>query len=85
MLTEGAGLVGTSMQVIAGWFDPDEQQVPFDMFAGGCRASAREGLITHYKIGYLIDLGQKGVTPPFVKNCTLRTWKGMRSSAKIAR
>ena len=28
----GNGLLGTSMQVIGGWFDPDEQHVPFDMF-----------------------------------------------------
>ena len=49
------------MQVIARWFDPDEQHVPFDMFAGGCGASAREGLIEQYKIGYLIDLRQKPV------------------------
>jgi len=34
VLTEGAGLFGTSMQVVAGRFDPDEQYVPFDMFTG---------------------------------------------------
>ena len=54
-------LIGTSMQGIAGWFDPDEQDVPFDMFAGGCGAPTREGLIKQYKIGYLIDLRQKPV------------------------
>ena len=43
--TEGTGLLGTSMQVIAGWFDPDEQHVPFDMFTGSCGASALEDLI----------------------------------------
>ena len=49
------------MQVIAGWFHPDEQDVPFDMFTGSCWASAREDLIEQYEIGYLIDLRQKPV------------------------
>ena len=44
-MTGGAGLLGTSMQVIAGWFDPDEQHVPFDMFTGSCGTSAREDRI----------------------------------------
>ena len=45
VLTEGAGLLGTSMQVIAGRLDPDEQHVPFDMFTGSCGASAGKDLI----------------------------------------
>src|SRR5579863_8603555 len=45
VLTEGAGLLGTSMQVIAGRLDPDEQHVPFDMFTGSCGASAGKDLV----------------------------------------
>ena len=41
----GSGLLGTSVQVVAGWFHPDEQHVPCDMFTGSCGASAGEDLI----------------------------------------
>ena len=57
----GADLCGASPQVIVGWFDPDEENVPFDMFAGGGGASAREGLIQQDEIGHLVDLRQKPV------------------------
>ena len=61
ILYQGAGLLGTSPQVVAGWFDPDEEHVPLDMFAGGRGASARKGLIQQFKIGHLIDLRQQPV------------------------
>src|SRR5579872_3219440 len=54
-------LLGTSTQVIAGWFDPDEEHVPLDMFAGGGGAPARENLIQQREVGYLIDFRQKPV------------------------
>ena len=57
----GAGLLGTSPQVIVGRFDSDEEHVPLDMFAGGGGPSAREGLIQQYEIGHLIDLRQEPV------------------------
>ncbi len=45
VLTEGVGLLRTGVQITTGWFDPDQQHVPFDVFTGSCRASAREDLI----------------------------------------
>ena len=53
-----AGLLGISLQVIVGWFDPDEEHVPLDMFTGAGRASARKSLIQQYKVGYFLDLRQ---------------------------
>jgi len=35
VLTEGSGLLETSMQVIAGWFESDEQHVPFEVSTAG--------------------------------------------------
>ena len=77
VLYQGAGLVGTSPQVVAGWFDPDEEHVPLDMFAGGRGASAREGLIQQFKIGHLIDLRQQPAgktTTAGAGNCQLSNW-----------
>lgn len=61
VLAEGAALIGTSPQISLAWFDPDEERVPLDMFAGGGGAPAREGLIWQYDVGHLIDLRQKPV------------------------
>jgi hypothetical protein len=44
-----------------GWFDPDKQYAPLNMFTGSCGASAREGLIELSEIGHLVDLRQKPV------------------------
>jgi len=52
-------LCGTGPQVIGGWFDPNEEHVPFDMFARGGGASAREDLIQQDEIGHFIDLRQE--------------------------
>ena len=49
------------MELALGWFDPDEEHVPLDMFAGGRGASAREGLVQQFEISDLIDLRQKPV------------------------
>jgi len=37
-----AGLLGISPKVVVGWFGPDEEHVPLDMFTGAGRASARK-------------------------------------------
>lgn len=57
MQAEGAGLNRTSPSVV--WFDPDEEHVPSDMFAGAGGAPAQESLIQPYDVGDLIDLRQK--------------------------
>jgi hypothetical protein len=44
-----------------GWLDADEEHIPFDMFAGGGGASARESLVQQHEVGDLIDLSQQPV------------------------
>ena len=49
------------MESALGWFDPDEEHIPFDVFTGCSRASTREGLVQQCEISDLIDLGQEPV------------------------
>ena len=60
VLTEG-DLLETSLRGTVGWFDPDEEHIPLDMFARGGGASARKGLIQQHEVGHLIDLREKPV------------------------
>lgn len=45
MVSRRGDLLGTSPQVIIGWFDSDEEHVPLDVFAGGGGTPARESMI----------------------------------------
>ena len=38
------------MELALGWFDSDEEHVPFDVFTGCRRASAREGLVHQFEV-----------------------------------
>ena len=49
------------MELALGWFDSDEEHVPFDVFTGCSRASPREGLIQQCEISDLIGLRQEPV------------------------
>lgn len=49
------------MELGLGWFDADEEHVPFDVFASCSRASAWERLVQQCEISDLIDLRQKPV------------------------
>ena len=49
------------MELAIGWFDADEEHVPFDMFTGCSRASAREGLVQQYEVSDFVDLRQEPV------------------------
>ena len=50
-----------SIELALGWFDGDEEHVPFDMFTGCSRAPAREGLVHQFEVSHLVDLRQKPV------------------------
>ena len=49
------------MELARGWFDPDEEHIPFDMFTGCGRASTGEGLIGQFEVSDLVDLCQEPV------------------------
>jgi len=49
------------MSSVSSGFDADEEHIPFDVFAGGRGASAREGPIQQDEVGYFIDLRQEPV------------------------
>src|SRR4051794_13674871 len=49
------------MELALGWFDPDEEHIPVDVFTGCSLASAREGLVQQCEISDLIDLRQEPV------------------------
>ena len=47
--------------MVIGRFDPDEQHIPFDMFARSSGPSSGEGLVQQHEIGNLMDLCQEPV------------------------
>lgn len=49
------------MELALGWFDTEEEHIPFDVFASCSRASTREGLVQQFEVGDLIDLRQEPV------------------------
>ena len=49
------------VKLALGWFDADEEHVPFDVFTSCSWASPRERLVEHYEVSDLIDLRQKPV------------------------
>jgi len=49
------------VELALGGFHADKEHVPFDMFTNRSRASTGEGLVEHYEVRDLIDLGQKPV------------------------
>ena len=49
------------MELVLGWFDADEEYIPFDVFTGCRRASAREGLVHQFEVSDLVDLRQEPV------------------------
>ena len=49
------------MELALGWFDSDEEHVPFDVFTGCSRASPGEGLVQQCEISDLIGLRQEPV------------------------
>jgi hypothetical protein len=44
-----------------GWFDADEEHIPFDVFAGCRRASTRECLVHQFEVSDFVDLRQEPV------------------------
>ena len=38
------------MELALGWFNADEEHIPFDVFTGCRRASAREGLVADVSV-----------------------------------
>ena len=49
------------MELALGWFDADEEHIPFDVFTGGSRASTPEGLLQQFEVSDLVDLRQEPV------------------------
>jgi len=49
------------MELALGWFDADEEHIPFDVFTGCRRASAWEGLVHQFEVSDLVDLRQEPV------------------------
>ena len=49
------------MELALGWLDADEEHIPFDVFTGCRRASAREGLVHEFEVSDLVDLRQEPV------------------------
>jgi len=49
------------MELALGWFDADEEHIPFDVFTSWSRASTRECLVHQFEIGNLIDLRQEPI------------------------
>jgi hypothetical protein len=49
------------MDLALGWFDPDEENIPFDVFTGCSRASTWEGLVHQFEVSDLVDLRQEPV------------------------
>jgi hypothetical protein len=49
------------MELAVGWFDTDEEHIPFDVFASCSRAPTREGLVQQFEVSDLIDLRQEPV------------------------
>ena len=47
--------------MISGWFDSDEERVPFEMFAGSGRPASRKDLIQQLEVSDLIRLHQDPV------------------------
>jgi len=49
------------MQLAVGWFDADEEHIPFDVFTSCSRASTRERLVHQFEVSDFVDLRQKPV------------------------
>jgi quercetin dioxygenase-like cupin family protein len=46
------------MQLAVGWFDADEEHIPFDVFTSCSRASTRERLVHQFEVSDFVDLRQ---------------------------
>jgi len=49
------------MELALGWFDADEEHVPFDVFTSCSWASTWERLVQQFEVSDLVDLRQKPV------------------------
>ena len=49
------------MDLALGWFDADEEHIPFDVFTGYRWAPTREGLVHQFEVSNLVDLRQEPV------------------------
>ena len=49
------------MELALGWFDADEEHIPFDVFTSDSRASTWEGLVQQFEVSDFIDLRQEPV------------------------
>ena len=46
------------MDLALGWFDTEEEHIPFDVFASCSRASTRERLVHQFEVSDFVDLRQ---------------------------